>query len=149
MIALTEVDDLDHHGPADHDVVGLEVEMYDSVELEVTHSLSEHEEDVDLGTEGKTEFLREHVFDEVGQHDIIRQQVILEFVLLCGDVILGNEQGIPALDLPEYILLMLNPILHLPPLHRLLSLDNHHLPDHLLRSESLIISRRDHLVVVT
>ena len=151
VVTLSEIDDLDHHGSADHDVVGLEVQVHDPVLFQVPHTLRQHEEDVDLGAEGETEFLGEHVLNEVGEEDIIGQQVVLQRILLGGDVVFWDKERIAALDLLEDVLLVLDPVLHLPALDRrqsLLPLDHHHLPDHLLGSEALVINRSHHLVVV-
>lgn len=65
MIALSKIDDLDHHRPADHDVVGLQIQMHDSVQFQVTNALGQHEEDVYLGTKREAEFLRENVLNEI------------------------------------------------------------------------------------
>lgn len=152
MVALSEIYDLDHHRPADHDVVGLQVQMHDSIQLQVTDALGQHEEDVYLGTKGEAEFLRENVLNEIRQEHKVRKQVILQHILLSRYIILRNEQRISTLNLFEYILLMLYPILILPALDNrqsFLPLDDHHLPDHLLSSETFIINRGDYLVVVT
>lgn len=126
--------------------------MHDPVQFQVSDSLRQHEEDVYFGAKGEAKFLQEHVLNEIGEEDIIGEQVILQSIFFGGDVILGDEQRIATLNLFEYILLMLDAILILPALDKrqpLLALDDHHLADHLLSSEALIINRSYYLVIVT
>lgn len=49
VVGLSEIDDFDHHGLGNEDVVGFQIEVHNIIHLEITHGLNEHEEDVDLG----------------------------------------------------------------------------------------------------
>jgi hypothetical protein len=126
VVAFAEVDDLDHHGAGDHDVVGLEVQMHDAKQLEVPQALDQHEQDEDLRGKGQGVLVEQHVLDQVGLLHVVRQQVLLQVVLVRRQVVLGQEHRIPSLYLLQDIPLVLHPA---PSMLLLLPLHNHRLPD--------------------
>ena len=110
MKALSKVDDLGHIGLANHDVVGLEVEVHDFVRFEISDSLNKHEDDIYLREYGHDVLVMLNELQQIRQLHKIYQQVGFYNTLLLRDIIFRQENGISMLYFKQDIALMVDTI---------------------------------------
>jgi hypothetical protein len=100
VVGLSEVDNLYHHFPRNHQILRLEIHMHDTVALQIAQSLHQHMQYIDLTLQGESlPFYLQVRCQIMIVIEVVHKQVVGEpTALISHDVVTGQEASHAALD---------------------------------------------------